>query len=193
MEDTARLQHGGSSDAEGQAMAIQQPVKAPDEAPAAARDNAPSSATTMKVAVAVLVLYIAFVVVLIAMRGDAHWDRLVYLLSGFEAIVFAAIGWMFGTTVSRGAVQDAKSAKAEAQEAASAAKRDAEQQRVAAEKARSERDDSIEDAVRGRSLAASIRAKRGPTARQGARPEEVVDPGSDLAELRALVDELYPA
>lgn len=128
-------------------------------------DNAvtstPSPATTMKIAVAVLVIYIAFVITLVAMRGDAQWDRLVYLLSGFEAIVFAAIGWIFGTSVARGAVNEAMTAKAEAKEQAAAARQDAQTERQATEAARAERDGSLKDAERG---------KRSPQASRQSKP-----------------------
>lgn len=153
--------------------------------------NGPASGTTMKVAIAVLILYIGFVIVLIVMRNDSHWDRLVYLLGGFEAIVFAAIGWIFGTTVARGAVEEAKSAKAEAQGHATVARAEAERERAAARQARSERDESVKDAERGRALAASIKAKRAPSSRLGARPGDA-DPSPELAELDAFVNELFP-
>ncbi|MEW2538472.1 hypothetical protein [Micromonospora chalcea] len=53
------------------------------------------------------------------LRADQNWDRLIYLLSGFEAIVFAAAGLLFGASISRRssieAREDADQAKAEAQ------------------------------------------------------------------------------
>jgi hypothetical protein len=69
-------------------------------------------------AVSVIALFIAMLVGLAFLRADQNWDRLIYLLSGFEAIVFAAAGLVFGATISRritvAAREDADRAKAEA-------------------------------------------------------------------------------
>ncbi|MEE1825652.1 hypothetical protein PUR61_26195 [Streptomyces sp. BE20] len=67
---------------------------------------------------AVLLGYTAMMVFLAVKRGDANWDRLVFLFAGLEAIVFAAAGLAFGGTVQRGALtaarEDAANARAEA-------------------------------------------------------------------------------
>jgi hypothetical protein len=155
------------------------------------QQNAHSGATTMFVAVTVLTLYVVFVVILITMRDDANWDRLVYLLGGFEAIVFAAIGWIFGTTVARGTVLEAKASQAEAKEQASVAREDAAEERETARAARAERDDSLKDAERGRALAESIKAKQTSSSRQGARPEDTAASPA-LTELTSLAQRLFP-
>jgi hypothetical protein len=149
------------------------------------------TATTLKVALAVLGIYVVLVGLLIYLRTDQEWDRLIYLLTGFEAIVFAAIGWIFGTSVARGAVQDAKNAQAEAKEQAAAAKEEASAARESAETARAERDSTLQDAERGRAIAASIKAKAPRSSRLGARPEDSV-PSSELAELQNLAERLFP-
>lgn len=51
--------------------------------------------------------------------ADNVWNRYVYLLTGLEAIVFAAVGWLFGAQVSRPVVEQAKEA-GQAKEAAAA-------------------------------------------------------------------------
>lgn len=40
--------------------------------------------------------------------GATGWDQLVYLLSGVEAVTFAAIGWLFGKEVNRGQAREAR-------------------------------------------------------------------------------------
>ncbi|MFC5663713.1 hypothetical protein ACFP3U_12045, partial [Kitasatospora misakiensis] len=66
----------------------------------------------------VLAGYTAMMIFLAAKRADANWDRLVFLFSGLEAIVFAAAGLAFGGSVQRGALaaarEDAAAARAEA-------------------------------------------------------------------------------
>ncbi|MEV6978925.1 hypothetical protein [Kitasatospora sp. NPDC093806] len=66
----------------------------------------------------VLAGYAAMMIFLAVKRGDANWDRLVFLFSGLEAIVFAAAGLVFGGSVQRGALnaarEDAAAARAEA-------------------------------------------------------------------------------
>jgi len=69
--------------------------------------------------------YIAFLVVLVSKRGDANWDRLVYLFSGFEAIVFAAAGMVFGTSVQRSQLNAARQEAAVAKEDAARNAQDA--------------------------------------------------------------------
>lgn len=149
------------------------------------------TATTLKVALAVLGIYIIFVGLLIFLRRDQEWDRLIYLMTGFEAIVFAAIGWIFGTSVARGAVQEAKTAQAEAKEQAGAARVEATAARESAETARAERDSTLQDAERGRAIAASIKAKALRSSRMGARPEDR-PPSPELAELQNLAERLFP-
>jgi len=139
-------------------------------------------------AVAVVVVYVAFVGVLMTMRGDQHWDRLVYLLGGFEAIVFSAVGWVFGTTVARGALNDAKASKAEARQQEEEARREARSARQTA-------DETRRDAERGRAMSEVIKAKKGAGtgSRAGARPEAASgSTGSDLAELVQLAERLFP-
>jgi type VI protein secretion system component VasK len=72
---------------------------------------------------------------------EVHWHRYVYIFSAWEAIVFTAIGWIFGQEVRRSAaataINDAKDAKKDAKDAANQAR---------------------EEAVRGRALAEAINA-----------------------------------
>ncbi|TWE17202.1 hypothetical protein [Kitasatospora atroaurantiaca] len=73
----------------------------------------------------VMACYIAFLIVLVSKRGDENWDRLVYLFSGFEAIVFAAAGMVFGTSVQRSQLNAARQEAAVAKEDAARNAQDA--------------------------------------------------------------------
>ncbi len=99
----------------------------------------PENSTKLKVAlgvtVAFVLLYGAGLAVMFASAEgakDPTWTRWIYLLSGLEAVVFAAVGWLFGSEVNRAraasAEKDAKTAKQDASQAkgeADAAKDDA--------------------------------------------------------------------
>lgn len=141
--------------------------------------------TATAIAVVLIVAYAALVVVLIAMRDEEHWDRLVYLMGGFEAIVFAGAGWLFGTAVQRGKVEHAV---ADAQHA----RADADAAQATAEAARAESDKAKSDAERGLALSYAIKAKgESGSTRLGARPgEEPANP--ELAELLTLTHRLFP-
>ncbi|MER8185179.1 hypothetical protein [Kitasatospora sp. NPDC094015] len=81
--------------------------------------------TQLIFAALVLAGYCVLVGFLAAHRADLNWDRLVFLFSGVEAIVFAAAGMVFGTAVQRSQVQTARAdtaaARAEAQAGTEAA------------------------------------------------------------------------
>lgn len=164
-------------------------------------DRSPASPVTGRlatiVAVAVMAVYIGALWLLFANRADANWDRMVYLLSGYEVIVFVAVGALFGTTVQRASVRTAHA-----------------HERQARADAQSERDRAnvaISRGERGNALAASVRSfaksrarsparpVRGNGEREGIRgPDEGVRgtrPGSDESELDFLIqlcDELFP-
>jgi signal transduction histidine kinase len=71
------------------------------------------------VTVLLLLAFAVFIVYLLAHTDATNksWNRYVYLLTGLEAIVFAAVGWLFGREVSRPVVEQAKEA-GQAKEAA---------------------------------------------------------------------------
>ena len=54
-----------------------------------------------------LALFIRFLLANVA-ATELAWQRYVYLLTGIEAIAFAAAGYLFGREVNRGAVQQAE-------------------------------------------------------------------------------------
>jgi hypothetical protein len=110
-------------------------------------------------AVVTAVLIAAFAALVAFLVNEAGvsqttWQRYVYLLSGFEAIVFAAVGWMFGKEVHRG---QAESAEKTAKEAQAGKDREAQKATEAAEQVSQEHE-------RGRSLAQKVVAHAGDTA-----------------------------
>jgi hypothetical protein len=68
------------------------------------------------VAVILIGIYIAILWVMFSHRADKEWDRMVFLLSGYEAIVFVAVGYFFGTQVQRGSVEVATDQAEQARE-----------------------------------------------------------------------------
>lgn len=81
------------------------------------------ASSKFKLAIVILIFYLAFIAYLIFNIGikENHWGRFLFLFSGIEAIVFAAVGYVFGRDVSRRseviAEKDAKNAKREKDEA----------------------------------------------------------------------------
>jgi hypothetical protein len=136
-------------------------------------------------AVALIVAFLLFVVGLVAMRDDRNWDRLVYLFTGLETLVFAASGALFGTVVQREQTQQA---------------------RQTAEQERTRADANETDALHGRALAAMVRAvdrangegsgdggaeREGRAARPG--PSAPARPMTGMAELAAVAEEWFPS
>jgi hypothetical protein len=65
------------------------------------------TAAQFVVALCILGLYIGSMWLMFLHRDDRQWDRMVYLFTGFEAIVFVAAGAIFGTRVQRASVEAA--------------------------------------------------------------------------------------
>lgn len=134
-------------------------------------------------ALVLIVLFIAFLAVLYVDRGDENWDRMIFLLAGLEAIVFAGAGALFGTTVQRGTVQ--------------AARQDAAEAKADAAVARTRAEETTADATAGVALYRVVQEKAAAAAPaaagQGARPREgVAQPAdADLAELAAIARALF--
>lgn len=63
------------------------------------------------VAVVLLLGFAALMIYLVGKAGtaaDGTWSRYVYLFGATEALVFTAVGWLFGREVNRQAVQSAE-------------------------------------------------------------------------------------
>jgi hypothetical protein len=142
------------------------------------------AAAPVVAALALLVLFVIVLMVLYFERDDANWDRLMFLLAGLEAVVFAGVGALFGTTVQRGVVQ--------------AARQDASAAKAEAATAREEAAESAADATAGRTLYRVVREKADasgaavPPGGQGARPRAAGPAAdTDLAELDRLARALF--
>lgn len=114
--------------------------------------STPDARTPAKVAVfwvSVLVLF-SFGIFTLYLIGQADaaelkWTRLVYLYGGVEAIVFAAVGAVFGTSVQRRNVEASEERAKEADSEAEAAKSRAQQ--------------AESEAMKGRALRANVLAE----------------------------------
>jgi hypothetical protein len=122
-----------------------------------------------------IVVFLAALVAMYFLRNDAQWDRLVFLFGALEALCFAGAGALFGTSVQRGNVIQARQDASEAKATAEAAREEASARGLEAE---AERGNARVQAERGMNLAETIRAvaaagaDQGQAERQGARPEE---------------------
>jgi len=73
-----------------------------------------------------LVAFFALIILMFTERGGSQtvWDRLVYLLTGVEAVAFASAGWLFGKEVHRSEAQQAEKQVVTERERASQAQSD---------------------------------------------------------------------
>jgi hypothetical protein len=144
------------------------------------------------VAIGLLVAFTALVIyMLVTADGAADtWERQVYVFGAVEAIVFTAVGWIFGREVHRA---NAANAREDATQA---------KQEAAAKGAQVEA--LTEEAAKGRTLAAAIDATESAEAaapppapgRQGdvtaaRRAEAPPAAATSLATLRSLSKKLY--
>lgn len=139
------------------------------------------------VAVGLLVGFAGLVVAMLflAKVGETMWQRQVYVFGAVEAVVFTAVGWVFGREVSRSAVQsavdDAQRSKADsiaARERADTALVNANQAEV---RAAVERTRGMAIGAAARHLAIGAVGESGPS-------DVAATEGSGLD---AFVDELY--
>ncbi|MFE5409419.1 hypothetical protein [Microbacterium sp. NPDC056569] len=75
----------------------------------------------LAIAIVIIVVYVIAVFVLFQTAddegtSDVIWGRYTFLLAGFEAIVFTAVGWLFGREVNRKQAEQAEKATEEAKE-----------------------------------------------------------------------------
>jgi hypothetical protein len=121
---------------------------------------------------------------------DPVWQRRIYVFSAVEALVFTAVGWLFGREVNRAAVvtaqQDAAGAKKEAGEARTEAKEQA--TAAATERAKGH----AIAAVAAHSVPAAS-AQRSAGSQDAAAGGAGTGSGTAMTvDLRALMMELYP-
>jgi hypothetical protein len=124
------------------------------------------------VTIALLIGFAVLVAVMIWLAGgdDRVWQRRVYLFGAVEAIVFTAIGWLFGREVHRSSAEtarrDAETAKHEAEVARTEAKEGAVQAAAAEQKV---------NAVRAAARAAQPSSRGGPQDVSGNRGAAPID------------------
>lgn len=116
------------------------------------------------VALVLVVVYVCMVAAMMFATGveETIWSRRVFLLTGFESIVFAGAGFLFGKEVHR---KEAENAKADADEAkqqakAQAGKADAERDKAegALKAEATARSQAAEVSAKGQALTAQINA-----------------------------------
>ena len=151
--------------------------------------DAGSPAARWQLAAAGLLL-VGFALLVVYMLGQADddaavWDRRIYIYGSAEAIVFTAVGWLFGREVHRATAESAR-------EDAAAAKADADEKgkQVTA---------LTEESAKGRALKSAVEAcEAGPQLEVAAMdvgavppPATAVSAVSSLATLKSLAAKLY--
>ncbi|WP_433305747.1 hypothetical protein ACQP2F_18910 [Actinoplanes sp. CA-030573] len=117
---------------------------------------------------------------------DAAWQRRVYVFGAVEAVVFTAVGWLFGKEVHRAEAASARQDAAIAKDDAEAARTEAKE--AAAVAAAAERK-AVEEETKGHAVQAAVYSA---TSSDGEGPGEVAFGGGAAGvNLRALVDRLY--
>jgi type VI protein secretion system component VasK len=90
-------------------------------------DPSPNLRLASRVTVLALLVYLAALIVMwrnADTRNDATWARLTFLLTGIEAVVFTAVGWLFGREVNRARAEKAEQGEQEARGEADRAKQE---------------------------------------------------------------------
>jgi len=143
---------------------------------------------------------------LIASAGegpDIVWQRRIFVFSGVEALLFTAVGWLFGREVSRSAVAAAEKTAADAKQDAETARGDAQQQgkeatdakvAQAEERTRAETAATVVDSVVNPGDSPSARPGGSRDAGLGGPPEGGSRDAGPVAvvDLQALFRRLYP-
>lgn len=144
------------------------------------------------VAVGLIVAFVVLVVVMLFwIKGDeVEWQRRIYLFSVAQALVFTAVGWLFGREVSRSALVSAR-------EETQLARDDAAVARTAAEQATAESTKSKVTAAEERAKGAAVVAAAESVIPAGRRtgPSDVSAGSSNRGDvevdLKAFIERLY--
>jgi hypothetical protein len=154
-----------------------------------AESKTPAWRDSLAAVVAVLALFVFLVLVILMFlqRGGSEtaWSRLVYLLTGVEAIAFAGAGWVFGKEVHRAEAQRAGEQVQAEQQRTSQAEADARQANAAAQAER----------LRGTRMAQAVEtAHTQQPARRSGEQEVAANTGSGnaLDSVADLARRLYP-
>jgi hypothetical protein len=111
-------------------------------------------------------------------KPEVEWARLLTVLSSLEAVAFAAAGAMFGTTIQRNRVEEAKDRAAKAEDRAA----NAESRSLSNEQA----------AANGRALATAIKNRAGGKSQSGIERLSAAKPDPAVEELSSLARSLFP-
>ena len=151
--------------------------------------NAPKWRDSLAAAVAVgaFLAFLALVLLMFLQRdaSETAWSRLVYLLTGVEAVAFAGAGWVFGKEVHRAEAQSAEKQVEAEQQRASQAENEA---RQATKDANAER-------IRGVRMAQAVETAHAqqPTGRAGEREISASTKRENaLDSVVVLARQLYP-
>ena len=145
------------------------------------------------VAVVVLALFVAALGFLVSRidAQDTSWSRFMYLYNGLEAIVFAAIGWLFGREVHRAQAQAAEQRASAAEQRATEAGTESATAKLEAK----------ESAVKAHSLVHAIHATAQGAGAAGSRAERMGPQPSGAGQangtdpmgyLARLADSMFP-
>ncbi len=144
-------------------------------------------------AVGIVIAFAALVVIMFmnAVGDETVWQRRVYLFGAVEAVVFTAVGWIFGREVHRSAVasaeQDAAAAKDDARTARDEAKDLALQASAAEQRA-------VKEETKGKAVQAVVHGLAAVSSAGGPSDVSLVRPSEGDAAVRQLQDflnELY--
>lgn len=139
---------------------------------------------------------LALVMLLSADSSDAIWQRRIYVYGSVEAVVFAAVGWLFGREVSRAEVNTVKASEVQARKEAHVARSEARSQAQEASQAKQE---AVEERVKGTALASAVQefttsdgtAPEGGAEDVAAGESRQVVAAESLASLRGIANRLY--
>jgi hypothetical protein len=132
-------------------------------------------------AVAVLAAWLTFLTIMTRHTNaqEVEWARLTAILGSLEAVAFGAAGALFGVTIQRQRVQDAKEHAAKADQRAADADKKADEHSTAA--------------ANGKALATAIKARAKPAAPHDTLERmSAVRPQTPDDDLVALARQLFP-
>jgi hypothetical protein len=162
-------------------------------------ENTPESGPrywlTWGFAVALAIVFVLACLVLYFVADEKNvdeklWSRYVYLYGGLQAIVFTAVGWIFGREVYRTAAENATKQIAATRQQLDHAHAVADSATREVTEARNANLSLTEKAAHGRALAEAVRTYSGPAREstgEGAR--EFAPP---VTPLKDLADRLFP-
>jgi len=143
-------------------------------------------------------LLLAFAVFVLAMTmmakgDDIVWQRRVYLFGAVEAIVFTAVGWLFGREVHRGEARVARAEAEASRQDAAEAREDASAQRDRAAVAETT---AAAERVRGLAVRAAVDNLGAPEAAVDGGPRDAsrrpAEAGRQPVDLQGFLRDLYP-